>query len=344
MNNKYNQVINHNQTIEVNKDYNQNNNSINKQCLRRLGISAAVIAAGGAAVLLSPSISSNDVRGVAINQLETLRRTIADPTVSVPSRFVHESALIGASAVNPLDILVIGGGATDLFGKDWNNDVNDPNDDSCGVCRNGGEEHALDSRIFKILSNDLTTFVHQDFFHTLPPPYDAWNDEVFQEINGPDFLEEVVSDNTTLDKYNGRLAIIHGGFFDVDESSVDIWVLISGSCWNKVLTIGPIPNIMCLLGNWKHGEIILKGQGELEDLEHEYLHIYDTGHNNLMITPFMVMNVPVTNYINSSLLTRHIFHVYMQPFFNRLCSITLPSDIPTSGGGKTIESAETMEA
>ncbi|KAM7267864.1 hypothetical protein ACFE04_010030 [Oxalis oulophora] len=76
------------------------------------GISAAVIAADGAAVLLSPSISSNDVRGVANNQLEILRRTIADPTVSVPSRSVHESALIGASAVNPLDILVIGGGAT----------------------------------------------------------------------------------------------------------------------------------------------------------------------------------------------------------------------------------------
>ncbi|GLT64237.1 hypothetical protein SLA2020_367430 [Shorea laevis] len=37
---------------------------------------------------------------------------ISGPNVAVPSRAVQESALIGASSVNPLDVLVIGGGAT----------------------------------------------------------------------------------------------------------------------------------------------------------------------------------------------------------------------------------------
>ncbi|CAH8330201.1 unnamed protein product [Eruca vesicaria subsp. sativa] len=44
--------------------------------------------------------------------VESLKRKIGDPTASVPSRSVQESALSGASLSNPLDILVIGGGAT----------------------------------------------------------------------------------------------------------------------------------------------------------------------------------------------------------------------------------------
>ncbi|KAI3776695.1 hypothetical protein L1987_46483 [Smallanthus sonchifolius] len=44
--------------------------------------------------------------------LEALRRRITDPAAVVPSRTVQESSLIAANSGNPLDILVIGGGAT----------------------------------------------------------------------------------------------------------------------------------------------------------------------------------------------------------------------------------------
>ncbi|KAG2241435.1 hypothetical protein Bca52824_096582 [Brassica carinata] len=80
--------------------------------LRRLAVGAAVIAAasGGGAVYLSPSVASSDRGGGPV--LDSLRRRIGDPNASVPSRSAQESVLIGASASNPLDVLVIGGGAT----------------------------------------------------------------------------------------------------------------------------------------------------------------------------------------------------------------------------------------
>ncbi|XVF75589.1 hypothetical protein PTKIN_Ptkin13bG0199000 [Pterospermum kingtungense] len=81
--------------------------------LRRLAATAtaaiAVTACGGA-ILLPPSLSSND-RGPG-PALESVRRTINDQSAVVPSRTAQESALIGASSANPLDILVVGGGAT----------------------------------------------------------------------------------------------------------------------------------------------------------------------------------------------------------------------------------------
>ncbi|XWS66200.1 hypothetical protein CRYUN_Cryun05aG0179500 [Craigia yunnanensis] len=78
--------------------------------LRRLATAAAAVTACGGAFLLPPSVSSNDRGGVPA--VESVRRTINDPSAVVPSRTVQESALIGASSVNPLDILVVGGGAT----------------------------------------------------------------------------------------------------------------------------------------------------------------------------------------------------------------------------------------
>ncbi|GAV77192.1 DAO domain-containing protein [Cephalotus follicularis] len=75
---------------------------------RRLGYAAA--AATTASVFLAPSFSSNDRGGGS--HLESVRRGISDPNAVVPSRAVQESVLIGASSVNPLDVLVIGGGAT----------------------------------------------------------------------------------------------------------------------------------------------------------------------------------------------------------------------------------------
>lgn len=77
---------------------------------RRLTSGAAlIVAASGGAVFLTPLLSSSDTGRLVV---ESLRHTIGDPTASVPSRSVQESALIGASLSNPLDILVIGGGAT----------------------------------------------------------------------------------------------------------------------------------------------------------------------------------------------------------------------------------------
>ncbi|KAI5648592.1 hypothetical protein M9H77_34597 [Catharanthus roseus] len=78
--------------------------------LRRLA--AIAVASGGAyaTVLRDPIVSSNDRGGTPA--LETFRRKIADPLAIVPSRAVQESALMGTSPANPLDILVVGGGAT----------------------------------------------------------------------------------------------------------------------------------------------------------------------------------------------------------------------------------------
>ncbi|KAI3458938.1 hypothetical protein Pfo_015601 [Paulownia fortunei] len=79
--------------------------------LRRLGAVAAV--AGGAyfTVLSNPPMASSD-RGASGPTLTAIKQKVADPFAAVPSRAVQESALIGSSAANPLDVLVIGGGAT----------------------------------------------------------------------------------------------------------------------------------------------------------------------------------------------------------------------------------------
>ncbi|KAG2671079.1 hypothetical protein I3760_14G116600 [Carya illinoinensis] len=78
---------------------------------RRLG-AAAVAAAAGGAVLYQPTLATSGRGGGT--QLAAIRQKISDPNAVVPSRTVQESALIGASSTNPLDVLVIGGGATGL--------------------------------------------------------------------------------------------------------------------------------------------------------------------------------------------------------------------------------------
>ncbi|XP_020233551.1 glycerol-3-phosphate dehydrogenase SDP6, mitochondrial isoform X4 [Cajanus cajan] len=81
--------------------------------LRRLGtaVGAAVATAYGGAILLPPLVSANDSGG-GRSHLAAVREKIHDPFAVVPAREVQRSALVGASAANPLDILVIGGGAT----------------------------------------------------------------------------------------------------------------------------------------------------------------------------------------------------------------------------------------
>ncbi|KAL0294136.1 UNVERIFIED_CONTAM: Glycerol-3-phosphate dehydrogenase SDP6, mitochondrial [Sesamum radiatum] len=76
--------------------------------LRRLGAVAAV--AGGACFtfLGNPPMASSD-RGPTMT---AIKQKISDPLTAVPSREVQESALIKSSAANPLDVLVVGGGAT----------------------------------------------------------------------------------------------------------------------------------------------------------------------------------------------------------------------------------------
>ncbi|KDO48302.1 hypothetical protein CISIN_1g006891mg [Citrus sinensis] len=77
--------------------------------IRRFGAVLAA-AAGGTSILLftRPSIAGND-RGPSP---DLVRSQINDSKAVVPSRVVQESALIAANNSNPLDILVIGGGAT----------------------------------------------------------------------------------------------------------------------------------------------------------------------------------------------------------------------------------------
>ncbi|KAK1416614.1 hypothetical protein QVD17_32405 [Tagetes erecta] len=74
---------------------------------RRVGYTAATlsVAIGGAYVAFrDPQVSCND-GGV-------VQRKISDPAAVVPSRALQESSLMAASCSNPLDILVVGGGAT----------------------------------------------------------------------------------------------------------------------------------------------------------------------------------------------------------------------------------------
>ncbi|TKY53466.1 Glycerol-3-phosphate dehydrogenase SDP6 [Spatholobus suberectus] len=81
--------------------------------LRRLGaaVGAAVVTAYGGAILLSLPVSASDHGGGA-SHLTAVREKIHDPFAVLPARDVQRSALVGTSAANPLDILVIGGGAT----------------------------------------------------------------------------------------------------------------------------------------------------------------------------------------------------------------------------------------
>ncbi|KAK4750242.1 hypothetical protein SAY87_027691 [Trapa incisa] len=78
--------------------------------LRSLAAVAAATASAAGYALLIPSTSSNDGGGGSV--LESIRRRISDPTAVVPPRDVQRATLSGASSSEPLDILVIGGGAT----------------------------------------------------------------------------------------------------------------------------------------------------------------------------------------------------------------------------------------
>lgn len=81
---------------------------------RRVGYTAAtltILTTGSYLTLRAPHASSNN-HGGPNGQLETLRRKIADPTAVVPSRGEQKKHLIGSERSNPLDILVVGGGAT----------------------------------------------------------------------------------------------------------------------------------------------------------------------------------------------------------------------------------------
>ncbi|CAL0321287.1 unnamed protein product [Lupinus luteus] len=81
--------------------------------LRKLGVAvgaAVTTAYGGSVILYNPLISTNDFGGES--RLEALRKQMHDHNAIVPSRETQESALIAAGKDNPLDVLVIGGGAT----------------------------------------------------------------------------------------------------------------------------------------------------------------------------------------------------------------------------------------
>lgn len=79
--------------------------------LRAVGALVAAAGGCGAAIVYNPLISSESDASTG-GALESVRRKIADPAAVVPSREVHRAALMGSSAVKPLDVLVVGGGAT----------------------------------------------------------------------------------------------------------------------------------------------------------------------------------------------------------------------------------------
>lgn len=78
--------------------------------MKKLSLAAGAVIAttyGGALILQNPSISSSDS-----GSLQALRQKLHAPDAVVPSRETQQSVLIAASKANPLDVLVIGGGAT----------------------------------------------------------------------------------------------------------------------------------------------------------------------------------------------------------------------------------------
>ncbi|KAI3508713.1 hypothetical protein L1887_23725 [Cichorium endivia] len=80
---------------------------------RRVSVTAgalAVAVGGSYMAVRDTSVSSSDRGGGPA--LEALRKRITDPAAVVPSRAVQQSSLAAATSGNPLDILVIGGGAT----------------------------------------------------------------------------------------------------------------------------------------------------------------------------------------------------------------------------------------
>lgn len=79
--------------------------------LRRLAAVAIAVGGSYATVIRAPNLSSSD-RGGGGSALDTFNRKIGDLSATVPSRLVQESVLAGATSANPLDILVVGGGAT----------------------------------------------------------------------------------------------------------------------------------------------------------------------------------------------------------------------------------------
>ncbi|XP_045830057.1 glycerol-3-phosphate dehydrogenase SDP6, mitochondrial-like [Trifolium pratense] len=81
--------------------------------MRKLSIVVGAVIAttcGGAMILYNPSISTSNY-GCG-SHLEALRKKLHSPDAVVPSRETLQSALMAANKANPLDVLVIGGGAT----------------------------------------------------------------------------------------------------------------------------------------------------------------------------------------------------------------------------------------
>ncbi|XP_074302383.1 glycerol-3-phosphate dehydrogenase SDP6, mitochondrial-like isoform X2 [Silene latifolia] len=75
--------------------------------LRRIGIASAAVATA-ASLSLTYSVSSNE-RPAELGSIQT---RIADPNAIVPPRKAHTSSLISSTKDNPLDLLIVGGGAT----------------------------------------------------------------------------------------------------------------------------------------------------------------------------------------------------------------------------------------
>ncbi|KAL1295160.1 glycerol-3-phosphate dehydrogenase SDP6, mitochondrial [Arachis ipaensis] len=81
--------------------------------LRKIGTAvgaALATACGGAVILYEPAISASDHGGGP--RVEEIRKRVHAPNAVVPSREAQQSALMAAGKGSPLDVLVIGGGAT----------------------------------------------------------------------------------------------------------------------------------------------------------------------------------------------------------------------------------------
>ncbi|KAG4910766.1 Glycerol-3-phosphate dehydrogenase SDP6, mitochondrial [Glycine soja] len=80
--------------------------------LRKLGaVATATASAYGSVLFLHSSLVSAGDNGGG-SPLEALRKKVHDPGAVVPAREAQQSALSAAGKSNPLDVLVIGGGAT----------------------------------------------------------------------------------------------------------------------------------------------------------------------------------------------------------------------------------------
>ncbi|KAM7253732.1 hypothetical protein ACFE04_031414 [Oxalis oulophora] len=100
--------------------------------------------------------------------------------------------------------------------------------------------------------------------------------EVFEEIAIPDSIIDPLA-NSELGKYNDHVALLYSEYMvDLYGMRFEIWVLLSKSCWNKVLTFGPFTHLNLFpLAFSEHDDKVILNSCTNDEPYTECLRIYD---------------------------------------------------------------------